>query len=203
VIVASLEKTLLRLNTPWKIQEYLSRIPYNPDDYSKSAVRVFEERSAHCFEGALFASLALERLGHEPSLLHLRSHRDDDHVVALFREKGLWGAVGKSNTTLLSWRTPVYRNLHELFLSYFPFYFNLKGQMSLCSWAGPIRLKKYEKTWNWRDGEEDVGDMSASFYDVKGTEVISPQMIERHPKAAELLTAACFLGANKKGLYRA
>src|SRR5437879_4192259 len=125
------ELALAKLKTPWQIQEYISAIPYNPKYYCRSAERVFKERKAHCMEGALLAAVALERLGHVPQMLHLRAHRDDDHVVTLFREKGLWGAVGKSNTTLLSWRSPVYRNVHELFLSYFPFYFNSKGQMSL------------------------------------------------------------------------
>jgi hypothetical protein len=198
----NLEKTLSKLNTPWKIQEYISKIPYNPGDDCRSAKRVFLERKAHCFEGALLASLALERLGHGPQHLHLRAHRDDDHVVALFREKSLWGAIGKSNTTLLSWRPAIYRNVQELVMSYFPFYFNTKGQMSLYSWAGPISLAKF-KQWDWRYGAEDVGDMSAAFYDESGSTITSPKRIEKFPKAPELLTEACFLGANKKGLFQA
>jgi hypothetical protein len=198
-----LVKTLQKLESPWKVQEYVNRLPYNPDDYCKSAEQVFLKRSAHCFEGALFASLALERLGHEPRLLQMRSHRDDDHVVALFKEKSGWGAIGKSNTTLLGWRTPVYSSVQELLLSYFPFYFNQKGQMSLTAWSGPIRLKKFEKRWNWRNGLSDVGDMSLEFYDETGWELFSPKAIERLPNASPLLTRACFLGANRKGLYRA
>jgi hypothetical protein len=189
--------------SPWKIQEYISKLPYNPGESCLSAKGVLEQGRAHCMEGALLAVAWLERLGHEPLMLQMRSHRDDDHVVALFRENGHWGAIGKSNTTLLAWRSPVYRSVEALLLSYFPFYFNTKGQMSLVAWAGPIRLKKYLKRWNWRDGKGDVGDLSLAFYDEPAWEVMSEKRIERHPPAGKRLTAACFLGANREGLYRA
>ena len=131
-----------RLSTPWTIQQFISEIPYNAGDDCKSAELVLKVRSAHCMEGALLAARLLEKIGHEPRLLHLRAHRDDDHVVAVFEEGRRWGAVGKSNTTLLTWRPPVYRSPEELVLSYFPFYFNTRGQPSLYAWAGPIRLKR-------------------------------------------------------------
>jgi hypothetical protein len=196
-----MKQALKKLNTPWKIQEFISAIPYNPDDYCRSAERVFHERKGHCFEGALLAAVALEQIGHEPQVLHLRSHRDDDHVVALFREKKLWGAVGKSNTTLLSWRPPLFRRVEDLLMSYFPFYFNTKGQMSLYAWAGPIPLKRYEK-WGWRSGANDVSEMSASFYEIKGKKIISTKAIEKLPKAHPRLVDACFLGADQSGLYQ-
>ncbi|MBU6153639.1 MAG: hypothetical protein KGP28_04990 [Bdellovibrionales bacterium] len=197
-----IEKFAKKLKSPWEIQRFVSAIPYNPDDFCKSAERVLIERTAHCMEGALLASLLLECLGHEPSLLHFRAHRDDDHVVSLFREKGLWGAVGKSNTTLLAWRPPLYRTVRDLLMSYFPFYFNLKGQMSLVAWAGPIRLSRYEK-WNWRAGMYDVGDLSAHFYESERSRIImSERRVEKLPLADRRLVDACFLGANEKGLYR-
>ena len=197
-----LEKALSKLTSPWKIQEFISTIPYNPGDDCRSAERVFAQRKAHCFEGALLASLALEHIGHKPQHLHLRAHRDDDHVVALFRENSYWGAIGKSNTTLLAWRPPIYRSVHELALSYFPFYFNTKGEMSLCEWAGPIPLSRFRK-WNWRNGDGDVGDMSAEFYSVRGIRIATKREIEKFPRAPKLLTEACFLGANPKGLFKA
>lgn len=200
---AKFKKTLLRLKTPSQIQAYVSKIPYNPDDYCRSAERVFIEQKAHCLEGALLAAVALERLGQEPRLLHFRSHRDDDHVVCLFQEGGRWGAIGKSNTTLLGWRPPVYATVRELALSYFPFYFNSKGQLSLLSWAAPISLTRYEKKWNWRKGLEDVSDMGASFNDLKGKKIMTVKAIEKLPKVHKLLVDACFLGANAAGLYQA
>ena len=158
--------------------------------------------SAHCFEGALLAALELEKIGHEPRLLHFRAHRDDDHVVALFQENQLWGAVGKSNTTLLTWRPPLYRRVEDLLMSYFPFYFNTRGQMSLYSWSGPIRLKRYED-WGWRESDQDIGDLSAHFYDSEEERLImTPRQLEKLPPADRRLVDACFLGANKKGLFK-
>jgi hypothetical protein len=200
---AKLKKSLAKLNTPWKIQEAITQIPYNPENYSRSAERVLRDHSAHCFEGALLACLALEQLGHPPQMLHFRSYRDDDHVVAIFLEKGKWGAVGKSNTTLLSWRTPVYQTIDELAMSYFPFYFNTKGQLSLVSWAAPIPLSKYEKKWQWRNGEGDVSEMSADFYRERAHKVLSEKELKKLPRATSKLVAACFLGANVDGLYKA
>ena len=196
-------KTLFKkLNTPWKIQEYISKLPYNPEDYCRSAEKVFVDQKAHCLEGALLACIALENLGHPPSLLHFRTHRDDDHVVAVFKEKTGWGAIGKSNTTLLRWRPSLYQNPESLLMSYFPFYFNTKGQLSLIAWAGPIPLKRYEH-WNWRNGEGDISDMGASFYDTeKSKTIMSSREIEKLPKANPELVKACFLGANLKGLYQ-
>ncbi len=196
-------KLARKLKTPWEIQGFVSSIPYNPDDFCKSAKRVLIERTAHCMEGALLSCLLLEELGHEPSLLHFRAHRDDDHVVALFRQQGLWGAIGKSNTTLLTWRPALYRSVQDLLLSYFPFYFNLKGQMSLVAWAGPVKLSRYEE-WKWREGDGDLGDLSAHFYETeKERSIMTPGKIEKLPLADRRLVDACFLGANHKGLYRA
>jgi hypothetical protein len=194
-------RKLTRIQTPFQVQQFISKIPYNPDDDCRSAERVFLERKAHCFEGALLAAVMLEKLGHEPQLLHFRSHRDDDHVVAIFKIKGKWGAVGKSNTTLLGFRNPVYRNLESLALSYFPFYFNVKGELSLLSWAR-IRLNRYEKKWQWRAGANDVSDLSPEFYAAKGNSVYSVKQIEKLAKAPPLVVEACFLGANQSGLYR-
>lgn len=192
-----------KLGNPWMIQQFVSKLPYNPDDNCKSVACVLKDGSAHCMEGALVAAWLLEKLGHEPRLLHLRAHRDDDHVVAVFQEKGLWGAIGKSNTTLLTWRPPLYRSPEDLLLSYFPFYFNTRGQLSLYAWAGPIRLKRYDR-WNWRDSDQDIGDMSPTFYDrEKERKLMSIRQIVKLPMADRKLVEACFLGANRKGLYRA
>ena len=59
-----------------------------------------------------------------PLLLDLEAVRDDDHVLAVFRQQGHWGAIAKSNYSGLRFREPVYRNLRELAMSYFEHYFN-------------------------------------------------------------------------------
>src|SRR5512135_3566268 len=86
---------------PWSIQEYLDSIPYNPEYGTKSPRWVIKKRSAHCFEGAIFAAAAMEYIGYKPLIVDMRAWNDDDHVIAVFREEGHWGAVAKSNFTSL------------------------------------------------------------------------------------------------------
>ena len=33
---------------------------------------------------------------------------DQDHIVTLFQERGLWGAISKTNHAVLRWRDPIY-----------------------------------------------------------------------------------------------
>jgi len=56
-------------------------------------------------------------------------------VIAVFRERGCWGAIARSNYSGLRFREPVYRTLRELALSYFEHYFNLRRQKTLRRWA--------------------------------------------------------------------
>src|SRR3954469_3600315 len=92
-----------RLATPRKIQQFLDcELAYNkePDgDTCRSPRRALRDRTAHCMEGALFGAAALRALGYPPLLLDLEAVRDDDHVLAIFRQRGCWGAVAKSNYT--------------------------------------------------------------------------------------------------------
>ena len=74
-------------------------------------------------QGAWAAALRVN--GRPPLVMDLESVRDDDHVVALYREHGLWGGIAKSNYAGLRFRAPIYRTLRELALSYFENYYNL------------------------------------------------------------------------------
>src|SRR5690348_4886516 len=97
------ERALFRtLKTPLKIQKYLDRIQYNKEiggETCRSPRRVIRDGTAHCMEGALFGAAALRVLGHPPLLLDFEAVRDDDHVIAIFRSDGHWGALAKSNYT--------------------------------------------------------------------------------------------------------
>jgi CheY-like chemotaxis protein len=53
------------------------------------------------------------------SLEMIPNDRDDDHMLALYKRDGHWGAVAKSNFVGLRFREPVYRTLRELVMSYF------------------------------------------------------------------------------------
>ncbi len=142
-----------KLSTPQKIQDYLDTLPINFELSGEtyfSATRVLKEKTAHCLEGAVLAAAALAYHGQKPLLLDFRTTDDDeDHVVALFRQHGYWGAISKTNHAVLRSRDPVYRNVRELAISYFHEYFLFKnGEKTLREYSTPIDLRRFEPaTW--------------------------------------------------------
>ena len=113
------EALLKRLSTPHKIQTFVDRLTFNTDDVFRSPRTVMRVRQARCYDGAVFAAMALSQLGFPPLLVDMQAHRDDDHVLAVFRHGGHWGAVAKSNFVGLRFREPIHKTLRELMLSYF------------------------------------------------------------------------------------
>jgi hypothetical protein len=148
-------RTLRALKTPARIQKFVDSIAYQYADTAGSPARVLRERKGHCLEGALIAAAALRVNGHPPLVMDLESVRDDDHVVALYRERGLWGGIAKSNFAGLRFRAPIYRTLRELALSYFEHYYNLRGERTLRSYSMPVNLARLDSL-HWMTDEEDV-----------------------------------------------
>lgn len=144
-------KLLNSLRTPGRIQQFLDKeIGYNKEPHGptcRSPRRVLSDRIAHCMEGALFAAAALAVHGHPPMLVDLEAVRDDDHVLAVYRERGHWGAIAKSNYASLRFREPVYRTVRELVMSYFEHYHNLAGEKSLRRYSRPVRLSRFGNDW--------------------------------------------------------
>src|SRR5262249_48011271 len=124
-------------------------------DTALSPRRVLRERKGHCMEGALVAAAALRVQGHPPLLMDLEAVRDDDHVIALYREGGLWGGIAKSNFAGLRFRSPVYRTLRDLAMSYFEHYYNLRGERTLRSYSTAVNLARLDDQ-NWMSAEDDV-----------------------------------------------
>jgi hypothetical protein len=148
-------RSLHALKTPALIQKFIDAIEYQYADTAWSPRRVLRERKGHCLEGALLAAAALRLQGHPPLLMDLEAVHDDDHVLALYRERGLWGSIAKSNFAGLRFRSPVYRTLRELALSYFDHYYNLRGERTLRNYSGPVNLARLD-TQHWMTSEEDV-----------------------------------------------
>ena len=130
-------RKLRSLRTPAGIQRFLDDLPYHLADTAWSPRRVLREGTAHCLEGAIFAAAALRANGYPPLIFDLEAERDTDHVLAIYRERGHWGAVAKSNFAGCRYREPVYRSLRELAMSYFNIYFNLRGERSCEPSPGP------------------------------------------------------------------
>jgi hypothetical protein len=189
------------LTAPIHIQSFLNRLRYNDQPTTMSPRRIIKARTAHCFEGALFAAAALRFLGYPPLIVDLAAHNDDDHVIAVFRENGLWGAVAKSNTTLLRFREPVYRDLRELVMSYFETYFNTKGDKSLISYSRPVNLARFDRR-KWMTDAEDLDYIGDYLFAIRHTNVTPEAQRKLLNKADKEVVKACFLGSIPSGLYK-
>jgi len=148
-------RTLRSLKTPARIQKFVDSLTYQYADTAWSPQRVLRERKGHCLEGALVAAAALRANGYPPLIMDLEAVRDDDHVLAIYREHGLWGSIAKSNFAGLRSRAPVYRTLRELALSYFENYYNLRGEHTLRAYSVPVNLARLDGK-QWMTAEEDV-----------------------------------------------
>ena len=101
------------------------------------------------------AAAALRLNGRSPLIMDLEAVHDDDHVLALFRVRGHWGAIAKSNYSGLRFREPVYRNLRELAISYFEHYYNSRGEKTLRAYSRPVDSRRFDRV-PWMTTEEDV-----------------------------------------------
>lgn len=149
---------LRRLDTPQKIQAYVFALKQNFElkgDTCRSVRRVLREGNAHCIEGAMLGAAALWIHGEPPLLMDMRAYRDFDHVITLFRRRGLWGAVSKTNGIGLRSRDPVYRSLRELAMSYFHEYTNKLEHKSLREYSVPLDLRRFDPAV-WVTGEKNA-----------------------------------------------
>jgi len=150
-----LETFRRRLNTPARVQQFLDEIPYNTEldgETFRSPRLVLRDRTANCIEGAVLAAAALRVQGEAPLVMDLTAVRDEDHVIAVFRRGGLWGAIATSKFTGLRYREPVYRSLRELAMSYFEHYFNLEGERTLRGHGRPVNLARFDRL-HWMTSE--------------------------------------------------
>ncbi|GIU69666.1 MAG: hypothetical protein KatS3mg002_0902 [Candidatus Woesearchaeota archaeon] len=195
------KKFFISLNSPSKIQDYLDAIDYDVREGSSSPRYVINEGKANCFEGALLAAAALENIGYKPLIIDMIAHNDDDHVIAVYKKNNRWGALGKSNTTVLKYREPVYNNIRELIMSYFDFYLNINGEKTLREYSSPVNLKIFDNR-KWRTTSEDLEFISDYLYKIKHHKIIKKSMIKHLRKADPLLLEATLLGSLKEGLYK-
>jgi hypothetical protein len=188
-------------DSPWSIQVFLDSIEYNPNYECRSPRWVIKKRSAHCFEGALFAAAVLDFIGYRPLIVDMRAYNDDDHVIAVIREEGYWGAVAKSNFTSLRFREPIYHSLRELIMSYFDFFFNINGYKSLRSYSIPFDLTAFNHR-NWATTDEDLEYIGDKIESLHHYPVVSAKMIKKLNIASESMIKAGLLGSNEDGLFK-
>jgi len=194
-------KSLHKFKSPKDIQLFLNNTEYNSEYITNSPRKVLHIKKANCFEGALFAAAALRVQGYKPMIIDMMSENDDDHVIAIFKQGNYYGAVAKSNTKLLRYREPVYKTLRELIMSYFDFYFNVNGQMSLRSYSNPVNLSRFDK-YSWMTTDEDLEFISDYLYQIKHHVILSRKQIKALNTADKDIVNLCFTDSIAEGLFK-
>src|SRR2546428_736044 len=150
-------RALRALRTPVGIQRALEAMPYHVASSAWSPRRVLREGTAHCLEGPIFAAGGLRVRGLAPLLLDLEAVQDTDHVISVYRVRGHWGAIAKSNFSGLRFREPVYRSVRELVMSYFESYINLRGERTLRAYSRPVDLARFDRSHRgWMTSDRDL-----------------------------------------------
>src|SRR5437588_12037978 len=186
-------RTLRGFKTPAALQRFLDDLPYHLADTAWSPRVVLREGTAHCLEGAMFAAAALRVLGFPPLLWDLEADNDTDHVLAIFKMRGHWGAVATSNYVGCRYREPVYRTLRELAMSYFNIYFNQRGQRTLRRYSRPVDLSRFDHR-NWMTSEESVWFIPEHLCQISHAPLLTPNQARRLTRVDARTRAAEMLG---------
>jgi hypothetical protein len=191
---------LRRLSSPEKIQWFLDcEIGYNKEKEGptcRSPRRVLRDRVAQCLEGALFGAAALRVQGFAPLLLDLEAVRDDDHELAIYRVRGHWGAIAKSNFAGLRFREPVYRSLRELVMSYFEHYYNDSGEKTLRAYSRPVNLSRFDRI-GWMTAGQDLWQISDYLCGIRHRPLLTRPIERRLYRVDARLMAAGRVGSVK------
>jgi hypothetical protein len=190
------------LDSPVRIQAFLDSISYSSEPVYRCPLQVIQDRLAHCFDGAVFAAAVLRRIGFPPLIVDMiPDGRDDDHVLALFKQDGHWGAIAKSNFAGLRYREPIFRNIRELVLSYFEQYYNVEREKTLRGYTLPLNLKTFDR-FDWMTNEKTMERIAQRLDEIKRFSILTKKMIANLSAVDERLYRAGLQGANEAGLYR-
>ena len=135
--------------TPWQVERYLRSLRYNHGRLGEtlgSFREVVRTGEVHCLEAALTATVIMEQHGYPPLVVSLESQDNLDHVIFVFRHRGLWGSVGRSRDAGLHGRRPVFRSVRDLVWSYYDPYVDFTGKVTGYAVADLRELGDYD----WR-----------------------------------------------------
>jgi len=131
----------------------------------------------------------------------LNAENDDDHILAIYKRNGFFGAVAKSNFVGLRFREPVYRTLRELIMTYFESYYNLDGKKTLRSYTVPLNLKPFDKI-NWMISDDNLEVIADRLDTIRKVSLLTPRMVRCLSPVDELFYKAGMLGAATKAIYK-
>ena len=141
----------------------------------------------------MFAAAALRVLGFPPLLLDLEAVQDTDHVMAVYRVRGYWGAIAKSNFSGLRYREPVYRDVRELVMSYFDGYVNFRGERTLRAHSPPVDLRHFDRR-EWMTTTGGVWWIAEHLVGVRHVRLLTPAMERRLCRVDRRALTAALVG---------
>jgi len=194
-------KRLAGLDSPARIQAFLDAASYSTENAYRSPLRVLRERRAHCYDGAVFAAAALRRLGHPPLVVDLLADDDDEHLLAVYKRDGHWGAVAKSNFAWLRFREPVHRSVRELVMSYFEGYFNLRRKKTLRAYTRPFDLASCDAL-DWLVDDAAIDTIAERLGQRRRIPLLTADMIARLTPVDGRSFRTGLLGVDPAGVYK-
>ncbi|HUK47922.1 MAG TPA: hypothetical protein VLW06_10030 [Terriglobales bacterium] len=190
-------RKLRSLKTPHGIQQLLYDQPYHVADTAWSPRRVLRENTSHCFEGAIFAAAALRVNGFPPLVIDLEAEHDTDHVIAVYKDRGHWGAISKSNYSGLGFREPIFRSLRELVMSFFDAYFNMRREKTLRTFSNPVNLERFDRL-HWMTTDQPIWFIAEYLLTIHHFRLLKPHMIRQlHRLGDRQFRAGCVGRAEK------
>jgi hypothetical protein len=182
-------RVFARLDTPQKIQAYLEKLPPNFElggETYMSPRRALKARTVHCAEAAVLAAAILIYHGQPVWLMDIRAlPSDQDHIVTLFKQRGLWGAISKTNHAVLRWRDPIYRSAREVAMTYAHEYNLDFGKKSMLAYSRPFSLTHYAPR-RWVIAEEDLDWLMDALDDSPHDPVAPPHALKRRRKSTRV-----------------
>jgi hypothetical protein len=195
-------RILGRLTSPGRLQAFLDELPYRSEDFYRCPLRLLRDGRGHCFDGAVLAAMVLGRMGYPPRILELLPNkRDDDHILAVYRQDGFWGAAAHSNFTGLRYREPVFRSLRELVMSYFEEFYNLEGEKTLRGFTLPLRLGIFDAQ-RWMTRDETMREIARRLDRIPRRKILTRKQIRNLAPVDDRAFRAGLLGAVRSGLYK-
>lgn len=191
------------LHTPLAIQAYLDHTPYSTEDFNRTPVQVIQDKVAHCLDGAIFGAAALRALGYPALLVDIfpEPGTDDDHVLAIFKQNGCFGAIAKSNFPGLRLREPIHRTIRELVLTYFEQFFNMYGKKTLRSYTRTLNLSQFDKL-GWIDNNAGIQQIERRLLSLPRIPLITSEMADQLFPVDPLSYQSGTVGVNPDGLYK-
>jgi hypothetical protein len=151
-------RLIAQLPTPFAVQHYLNRLPYNTEPAPNGATLrsfrgVVRNGTAHCLEAALFAAVVLEQHGYPPLVLSFESIDELDHVIFVYKTRGRWGSVARSRDPGLHGRRPVFATPRALALSYADPYVDYTGRVT---GYAVVNVGREMNGYEWRLAETNI-----------------------------------------------